>query len=201
MVLSGIVNFLCRGSYCAVLWIIFFFNENCDNKPMFSVVAELCTDRAKDFSASHAATPVRRLGRHKKLGEDTARTADPKWPKGYPIPHGTVLSNKCWSKKGWRGKDTGSDGIYLPTEPLQVLSPAFLKVAEHGLPMGNSRLIPCYALLMCMKLLLYLVNCPHLKLWVLALLYFQFSHLNRREWGSSCVVLNCLLSLNHNSPL
>ena len=40
------------------------------------------------------APPARRLGMHKKLGGDTAGTADPNWPKGYPIPYVVVLSNK-----------------------------------------------------------------------------------------------------------
>jgi len=29
---------------------------------------------------------------HGKLGGDTARTADPNWPKGYPMPYDTMLS-------------------------------------------------------------------------------------------------------------
>ncbi|XP_075605060.1 DNA-directed RNA polymerases I and III subunit RPAC1 isoform X3 [Balearica regulorum gibbericeps] len=46
----------------------------------------------KDFSASHTALPMRRRGAPKKLGRNTARTADPNWPKGYSIPSGIMLS-------------------------------------------------------------------------------------------------------------
>ena len=41
--------------------------------------------KVKDFSAPHAQ-PVRKLEGHKKLGGDTARAADPKWPTVYSIP-------------------------------------------------------------------------------------------------------------------
>ncbi|XP_054677944.1 DNA-directed RNA polymerases I and III subunit RPAC1 isoform X3 [Grus americana] len=46
----------------------------------------------KDFSASHTALPMRRRGTPKKLGRNTAGTADPNWPKGYSIPYGIMLS-------------------------------------------------------------------------------------------------------------
>ena len=48
------------------------------------VVAEQCSHRAKAFPVSRAAPPERRLGVHKEPGGDTARTADPSWPKGGP---------------------------------------------------------------------------------------------------------------------
>ena len=41
------------------------------------VIAEQCLHGVKVFSASQTALPVRRLGVHKKLGGDTAGTADP----------------------------------------------------------------------------------------------------------------------------
>lgn len=31
---------------------------------------------------------------YKKMGEDTARTADSNWPKGHSIPYGIMLNNK-----------------------------------------------------------------------------------------------------------
>ena len=63
------VDSLCGGLYDAVLWI---FDENSgDNTPMFLVVAEQCLHRAKDFSASCAALPARRLEAHQELGRDT----------------------------------------------------------------------------------------------------------------------------------
>lgn len=55
----------------------FYLNINYNNQPMFSFVAEVCLDRAKDFSAFYSAMAARKLGTHKKLGKDTARTADP----------------------------------------------------------------------------------------------------------------------------
>ena len=42
-----------------------------------SVPAEQCLHRAKAFAAPHPTQPARRLGGHKKLGGDTAGTADP----------------------------------------------------------------------------------------------------------------------------
>lgn len=60
------------------------FDENIGDKtPMFLLVIEQCLHRAKDFPASLAALPERRLGIHKNLGGDTARTADPGWPKRF----------------------------------------------------------------------------------------------------------------------
>jgi len=35
---------------------------------------------------------VRKRGVHGKLGGDTARIADPNWPKGYGIPYYVMLS-------------------------------------------------------------------------------------------------------------
>ena len=67
------------------------YEKNVDNTLMLSVVAKQCLDQVKDFSASRAQ-PARRLEGHKKLGGDTARTADPNWPKGYSIPWDVLLS-------------------------------------------------------------------------------------------------------------
>jgi len=67
-----------------------------------SVVAEQrCTEtRMFQFSVSHSALPAMGLGGHKNLGGDRTRTADLNWPKGYPIPHGTVWTNY---KTSWLG--------------------------------------------------------------------------------------------------
>jgi len=43
----------------------------------FSATAEQCLHSVKVISVSHAAAPARRLGVHRGLGGDTARTADP----------------------------------------------------------------------------------------------------------------------------
>lgn len=50
-------------------------------------------------------------------------------PYGCPIPYGIVLSNKTWSKEGWR-KDVWSDSVCLANKPLSVMSPAILEMAE-----------------------------------------------------------------------
>jgi len=57
------------------------------------VIAEQFLHSVKAFSASHPLSPARRLGVHKKLGGDTAGTADPNWPKGFSIPYDITLSN------------------------------------------------------------------------------------------------------------
>jgi len=54
--------------------------------------AEQCLYRVKAFSASHITPPASGLGVHKKLGVDTAGTANPNWPKGYSIPYDVMLS-------------------------------------------------------------------------------------------------------------
>lgn len=38
---------------------------------------------------------------HKKLGGDTARIADPNWPKGYSVPYDIMLNNK--TGESWPG--------------------------------------------------------------------------------------------------
>lgn len=61
-----------------------------------------CTKTRTIFA--YAALPVRRLEVHKKLGVDTARTADPDWPKRCSIPYNIKVSDKSWSKEeGRRG--------------------------------------------------------------------------------------------------
>ena len=45
----------------------------------------------KDFPGS-GALPARGLEGHRELGGDTARTADPSWPKVYSIPWDIILS-------------------------------------------------------------------------------------------------------------
>lgn len=48
-----------------------------------------------------------------------------------------MLTNKSLSKEGGRG-DVRSDAVHLPKKPLNVMSPAFLEVAEHLLMIENS---------------------------------------------------------------
>lgn len=51
-----------------------------------------------------ASLKASRLELGKKLGTDLARKVDPSWPKGYPIPHVVVLSNKILGKEGRKRK-------------------------------------------------------------------------------------------------
>ena len=60
------------------------YEKNVNNVLMFSSAFQ-CLEQVKDFSASDAQ-PARWLEGHENLGGDTARAADPKWPKGYSIP-------------------------------------------------------------------------------------------------------------------
>ena len=76
------VNCLSSSWYSAMFWVQ--YEKNVEKTLMISVVAKQCLDQVKDFSASDAQ-PVRRLEGHKQFGGDTARTADPNWPKGYSI--------------------------------------------------------------------------------------------------------------------
>ena len=58
--------------------------------------------KVKDFSAS-PAQPARRLEGHKKVGGDTARAADPNWPKGCSIPWDVMPSIETGGS--WPGGD------------------------------------------------------------------------------------------------
>lgn len=192
MVLAGmkLIFFIEKGWCDAVLWI---FEENSGyNSPMFLVVAEKYLHRAKDFSASWAALPGSRLGVHEMLWENTARTGNPAWWKGYLTPSGVMLSSKNWGKEVG---DIWNDGICLPKEAIHTVSPPFLEAAEllpaHGLVANEFLLLLC----MCIHLLLYIENCLYLNLWVLTLLFFWFSpssHLRR-------VSESCVEGLKHNA--
>jgi len=51
-------------------------------------------------------------GGHKKLGGDTAGTADPNWPKGYSIPYDITLCKIKLREGGGSGGHTWSDGVF-----------------------------------------------------------------------------------------
>lgn len=66
-------------------------------------------------------------GVHRELERDAAKTADSVWSNGFPIPHGIMLSNKSCGKE-WRSQWW----CLSSQETVNVLiSPAFLRVAEH----------------------------------------------------------------------
>lgn len=47
---------------------------------------------------------------HKKLGRDTARAADPNWPKGYYIPYDIIL-NTNWEQLAGGRQSPLRDGL------------------------------------------------------------------------------------------
>jgi len=58
---------------------------------------------------------------HKKLGGDTAGTAGPPRPQGYPMPYDITLSTLSRGKK--EGEDIQNDGVCLPKSPSHVTQP------------------------------------------------------------------------------
>ena len=73
----------------------------------FSYCWALLTQHWGLFCSSHC--PAREYARvHRKLGGDTAGTADPNWPKGYPIPYDIMLSNKT---RGEVGEGAAAQGL------------------------------------------------------------------------------------------
>lgn len=54
-----------------------------------------------------------RLGVHKVLGGDRARTAGPKWPKRYSTPYGVMVIMQSLANKEEEGNICGY-GIRLP---------------------------------------------------------------------------------------
>ena len=60
-----------------------------------SAIVDQCLPRLKAFWFSSAPS-INRLEMREKLAGDTARTADPNFPKGYSISYGIMLSNKNW---------------------------------------------------------------------------------------------------------
>lgn len=156
---------------------------------------------------SHAVLPESRQGVHHNLGGDTARTADPSWPKGCPthnvMTHDNIISTKSCGKER---KNKGGC-LELPYLPSQV------KVLRHGvllswqwlniyLLMGSSELIPCSTLLVSTAFTLP-VELPQSQL--ISFLTFTLQIFSPvpwwGEWESGCIVLSCLPRLNHNSYL
>jgi len=69
------VNFLHSSLYDAMFWIC---DENSvDNRGMFQLLPSNAHTEPRPFLLLNPTPPARRLGVHKKLGGDTAGTADP----------------------------------------------------------------------------------------------------------------------------
>jgi len=75
---------LCFGFVLKTLWVM----RRCAEQCLHGV---LC--------ASHTAPPVSRLGMQKKLGGDTAGTADPNRPKGCSIPYDVSSAHKAGGRR------------------------------------------------------------------------------------------------------
>jgi len=77
--------------------------------------------KVEAFPASHTTLPARRLGVHKKLGGDTAGTAE----QGDIPCHMTSCSAiKAEGQEGGRG-DVQGYGVCLPKSLLHVMKPGF----------------------------------------------------------------------------
>jgi len=64
-----------------------------DNTAMFYLLLITSYTASRPFLLL-TAPPVNKMGMHKRLGGDTAGTADPNRSKGYSIPYDVTLSNK-----------------------------------------------------------------------------------------------------------
>lgn len=100
--------------------------------------------RAKIFSASHTAREE--LGVHKDPGGGTARTADSDWPEGYLIPYGIMLSNDTAVKKEELGTFVVMTFVFLRNHYAWWTLHSW-KWLNTCLPMGSSKLIPCFSLI------------------------------------------------------
>jgi len=61
------------------------------------------------------------------MGGDTARKADPDWPKGYPMLYSIKSCSVIKTRvKKEEGGDVQHDGTCFPKVLLHMMSPAFL---------------------------------------------------------------------------
>lgn len=136
---------------------------------------------------------------HREMEGNTARTDDPDWPNGCPIPYGIMLSNKSWGNGGRRKRTFRLMMFILPRNHYTwwaLLSWEWLSICAL---VGISKWILCPALLVHTQFLLYLVNCLYLNLWVLVLLLLDsVPHSTWGEWVSSCMVFSCIQGLIHH---
>ena len=122
-----------------------------------------------------------RLGVGKILGGDTARTADPNWPKGYSMPY-----DVCSAIKARRRRNKGGAFVYLclssgatatHTEtllPRKRLDIAFWWEVENK--------VFWFSLLLCATFAFALLNCPYLDPWAF---HYIFSPLS--SWGGGVI--------------
>jgi len=67
----------------------------------FSCCREVLTE-SQGLFCSLCCPASQELGMYSEMGGNTARTDDPDWPNGCPIPYGVMLSNKSWGNGGRR---------------------------------------------------------------------------------------------------
>lgn len=112
------------------------------------------------FLVSHISPPAKEMVRHQEMWGDTDRTADLKALKGYPIPHGIMVSKYNWQMK--------EEGQMLGVWPLSFQ----ITVTCHGGPFSWEWLNACLLahgneffvlLCLCAWLLLHLLKCFYLN--------------------------------------
>lgn len=159
-----------------------------------------CLHRTRLFSASRPTQPE--MGWRK----DTARRAEPHRPKGHSTPRDSMLGT--W--RGGRKRKWGIFGVMALVFRVAIICNGVL-VGWRGintcLPMGSSKLIPWFSLLVCMSCFTFLFT---FLLYVLHYLYLypQFffftlifslippeseeerGEVGRAEWASGCLELS-----------
>lgn len=114
----------------------------------------------KAFFASNTALPAGRLGTHNKLGRDTARTVDPKWPKRYSELYGVMFNVRAG-----RSRSRAQSEWWHLSDPVPVtwdtalLSWGWLNSCQPTEVLKGSLVLLC----LCALLLLYPSNCLNLK--------------------------------------
>ena len=151
------------------------------------------------FSASPTAPPARRPGVHRGLGGDTARTADPSWPKGHPMPYDAVLSNNSWGEEEEGGTFRVTSSAF-PSHHYVWWSSAFLETAEHlpadGRWWMNSSLCSACTCSFALPIKLSLSQPRSFLTFTLPVL--SPIPPRGREQGSGCAGPSCQLGLTHN---
>ena len=131
-----------------------------------------------------------RLGMHKKLGRNTAGTADPDWPKGYSTPYDITLCNKNWGKEGGRW---GCLQLWSLSSQVTVkyggalLSWTWLNTC---LLLGNRNWFPYFALLVHTAFILPVkMSLSQSMSFLMSTLLILFRIPLRGEWANGCVGL------------
>lgn len=111
----------------------------------------------------HSACTASSLFSPPSLGEDTDRTAETNYPKGYSVPYDLMLSNKNSGKRGaGRGGDTFMVMAHaFPSNHYMRWGTTCPKVSGRCLTIGSSEWISLFAFLDT-QLLLSLLKCHYL---------------------------------------